>query len=309
MEFSCNMASLHFLSCVFFRNNPTIGVLEGFEKPLADFKANLFVVGGLQMMDNYPFGPGERVARLKKVRDQMASQKSSTRVHFEMASFVDDSLLKDLVEYVIPYSDSLGMNEQELPNLRSMLMHGNVSLVADSNPRTALSLGMSIDFQCFNMLWNLDPLFVDQMRDLYRQLSGPKGSGEGRRLSRIHLHTLAYQAILVTKGSAWKNTRFAAAKASLTANRHVCASNSVDVTKALLLMDDSFATSAEAGSSRMMFNDERPVACWSEVVQDVPAGANPNVEFCIAPNLVCSEAKQTAGGGDNISAAGLVLQV
>ena len=124
-----------------FRNNPTIGSLEGFEEPLKNYKANLFVVGGLQMMDNYPFAPGERAARLKKVRDQMASQKSSTRVHFEMASFVDDSLLRDLAEYVIPYADSLGMNEQELPNLRSMLMYGNVSLVSDSNPRTAITLG------------------------------------------------------------------------------------------------------------------------------------------------------------------------
>ena len=147
------------------------------------------------------------------------------------------------------------------------------------------------------------------MRDLYRQLSGPKDGKRGRRLSRIHLHTLAYQAILVTKGSAWKNTRYAAAKASLTANRHVCASNSIDITKSLLLMDESFATSTEFGSARMMFNDERPVACWSEVIADVPAGANPNVEICLAPNLVCSEAKQTAGCGDNISAAGLVLQV
>ena len=71
----------------------------------------------------------------------------------------------------------------------------------------------------------------------------------------------------------------------------------------------SFATSAEAGSERKLFNDERPVACWIETIPDVPEGANPNVEICLAPNLVCSEARQTAGGGDNISAAGLVLQI
>ena len=83
----------------------------------------------------------------------------------------------------------------------------------------------------------------------------------------------------------------------------------MDVEKALLLMDDSFATSTTQGSERKAFNDERPVACWKEVISDVPTGANPNIEICIAPNLVCSEAKQTAGGGDNISAAGLILQV
>ena len=74
-------------------------------------------------------------------------------------------------------------------------------------------------------------------------------------------------------------------------------------------MDESFATSAEIGSERKAFNDERPVACWKEAISDVSKGANANVEICIAPNLVCSEAKQTAGGGDNISAAGLILQI
>ena len=74
-------------------------------------------------------------------------------------------------------------------------------------------------------------------------------------------------------------------------------------------MDDSFAISAKAGSKRKTFNYERPVACWKEVVSDMPKGANPNIEICLAPNLVCAEAKQTAGCGDNISAAGLILQV
>ena len=68
-------------------------------------------------------------------------------------------------------------------------------------------------------------------------------------------------------------------------------------------MDDGFSTTAAGGANavRIPFDDERPVACWSE--EDL------GIDICIAPNLVCSEAKQTAGGGDNISAAGLVLQV
>ena len=46
---------------------------------------------------------------------------------------------------------------------------------------------------------------------------------------RLHVHTLAYQAILVERKSRWKNTRVAAVKSSLTANRHVCASNEVRI--------------------------------------------------------------------------------
>ena len=55
---------------------------------------------------------------------------------------------------------------------------------------------------------------------------------------------------------------------------------------------------------RVPFNENRPVACWFEILQ-----GGKEVEFCLAPNLVCSEAKQTAGGGDNISASSLIVQI
>lgn len=98
------------------------------------------------MMDNFPFREGERLRRITKIRDEMRKADfDQTRIHFEMASFVDESLLLELTEHVVPYADSLGMNEQELPNLWSMLRHKNVSLVSDSNPRIATVLGTSVD--------------------------------------------------------------------------------------------------------------------------------------------------------------------
>ena len=76
------------------------------------------------------------------MKQMQAQSLTKTRIHFEMASFVDKSLLQELTSLVVPHADSLGMNEQELPNLHSMLLHGNVSVVSDSNPRTAVVLGM-----------------------------------------------------------------------------------------------------------------------------------------------------------------------
>ena len=85
---------------------------------------------------------GERISRLRKIQKQMKQRsQDTTRIHFEMASFVDQSLLEELTTLVIPYANSLGMNEQELPNLHTMFLYGNVSLVSDSNPRTAVVLG------------------------------------------------------------------------------------------------------------------------------------------------------------------------
>ena len=111
---------------------------------------------------------------------------------------------------------------------------------------------------------------------------------------------LYYQAVLTTRGSAWVNTGAAAVKASLTAHRHVCADADVRAEKSFLIMDDSFSTS-QHGGRRIPFDNKRPLTCWDE--DDL------NINICLAPVLVCSEAVQTAGGGDNISAAGLVVQI
>jgi len=259
-------------------NNPLVSSLEDFSAALPSFSPQLLVVGGLQMMDNFPFREGQRLDRILGIKKLMQSVDQNTLIHFEMASFVDESLLSELTEHIIPQSDSIGMNEQELPNLESMLTKGKVVDVADSNPRIAVML--------------------DMMRTVYRKLSVTR---EGARaLTRVHLHTLAYQAVLTTRGSAWVNTGAAAVKASLTAHRHVCSDTRVRPEKSFLIMDDSFSTSQEGGR-RIPFDNNRPLTCWDE--DDL------NINICLAPVLVCSEAVQTAGGGDNISAAGLVVQV
>ncbi|XP_056134582.1 ADP-dependent glucokinase [Lampris incognitus] len=274
-------------------HNPYLDSLEDFSEKLKDFNPDLLVVGGLQMMDSFPFHSGERQELLSRLAALLSSSSPQTGVHFEMASFVDEGLMEDLLRLVIPQADSLGMNEQELPNLLSLLKGSNVTVLSDPNPRVATVL--------------------DQMRELYRLINqrhreayGTGGESDtndsyvkGRPLTRLHVHTLAFQAIIVTRGSQWKNTMSATAKASLTANRHVCGSANIDTSKARLIMDESFSVSRQEGSQRIPLLKKRPVSCWDEE----------DFEICVAPVLVCTEVYQTAGGGDNISAAGLVLQI
>ncbi|XP_056112117.1 ADP-dependent glucokinase [Rhinichthys klamathensis goyatoka] len=261
-------------------HNPYLDSMEQFQEKLNDFNPDLLVVGGLQMMDNFPFKKGEREALLGRLAQMLSSASPQTAVHFEMASFVDESLMSDLLEFVLPHADSLGMNEQELPNLLSLFRGSNLTVLSDPNPRVATVL--------------------DQMRELYRLVNQRhREAGTGRPLTRLHVHTLAFQAIIVKRGSQWKNTMSATAKASLTANRHVCGSPDIDLSKARLIMDESFSISRREGSQRIPLQESRPVSCWDE----------DGYEICVAPVLVCTEVYQTAGGGDNISAAGLVLQI
>ncbi|KAI8480211.1 hypothetical protein Bbelb_420660 [Branchiostoma belcheri] len=261
------------------RNNPSLNSLESFSQMLKDFNPSLVVVGGIQMMDNFPFSAGERESRLKLLQQMLVSIPVEQKTHFELASFTEQALFEEVLKYIVPYMDSLGMNEQELPNLYSMLHGGKITLISDPVPRVATVL--------------------DHMRKVWATLQKADAGGSKRRLSRLHVHTLAFQAIMTKKDSGWKNTMSAAAKASLTANRHVCGSPKIDLGKATVLMDESFSTSRKEGSLRIPFKENRPVSCWEEH----------DYEICIAPVLVCTEVRQTAGGGDNISSAGLVLQI
>ncbi|KAM9860455.1 ADP-dependent glucokinase [Aulostomus maculatus] len=270
-------------------HNPYLASMEEFAEKLKVFEPDLLVVGGLQMMDNFPFQSGEREALLSRLANLLSSSTPSLGIHFEMASFVEESIMEDLLHNVIPHADSLGMNEQELPNLLSLLKGSNITVLSDPNPRVATVL--------------------DQMREVYRIINQRhmdamesdmnSVADKGKPLTRLHVHTLAFQAMIVTRDSKWKNTMSATAKASLTANRHVCGSNDIDPSKARLIMDDSFSVSRREGSQRIPLQETRPVSCWDEE----------DYEICVAPVLVCTEVYQTAGGGDNISAAGLVLQI
>lgn len=247
-------------------------------------------------MDNFPFPPGVREHRLEKIRQQIMFQPTSTLIHFEMASYVEMSLLQQLIDNIIPYSDSIGMNEQELHNLEQVLRMGLISFSTDSNPRVATTL--------------------IQMRNIFKMINKnarkDKTNPFRRMLTRIHVHTLAYQAFLVVKDDIkWKNTKNAAAKSSLTAHRHVCGTEHVNPESAYIVLDNSFSTASEDNSApkRIVFDDSNPVSCWDEIIKldDISEGIN--IQICISPVLVCRVAKQTAGAGDNVSASGLILQI
>lgn len=261
-------------------HNPHVKSLESLSPHIDN--PDLFVVSGLQLMDNFNYpNAGMRTERLRKIMKQIKSLPRKTKIHFEMASFTEERLLKDLQEYILPYVDSLGMNEQELDNLYHLYQYGNVSFVSNSTPRVATVL--------------------DQMRLIFRSVrSWSRLILQSRRLSRIHVHTLAFQVIMTENNSPWRQNDVAAAKASLTAFRHVCDSPEVEAEYATVLMDDSFSLShGEVGGRIWLMPEVTPVPCWEEG----------ETSICVAPGLVCVKAAKTVGGGDNISAAAIAVQL
>lgn len=49
---------------------------------------------------------------LSNVNEQIRSLSDGAKIHFEMASITEMDLLNKILEYVVPHTDSLGMNEQ-----------------------------------------------------------------------------------------------------------------------------------------------------------------------------------------------------
>ena len=85
--------------------------------------------------EGYEYPEGKRDEHFAEIKELLSDVDEKTRVHFELASFVDDEILLNIKESVIPFSDSIGMNEQELPNLLSLMKTGKAISVSDAYPR------------------------------------------------------------------------------------------------------------------------------------------------------------------------------
>lgn len=106
-----------------------------------------------------------RQSLLQRINEILAKY-GSKGSHFEMASMYDESFLRLINSNVLREITSVGCNEQEIQILYSFLMNGTTDAVYESQ--------MSMDEIIHKMM------FVMQSLRPYK-------------LTRIHMHTLAYQ--------------------------------------------------------------------------------------------------------------------
>ena len=290
-------------------HNPYLtGIDQNFHQRFLDIKPNLLVISGLQMMDNIPYTSQERKNLIAKIANFCQTHRN-IKTHFELASFVDENLVTELIQEIIPYSDSIGCNEQELPNIYAALTGKELIKVADSMPKVSNILEiLRKTFQILNDPKN--PIKPKNINSSEKSSSSNSNNFVLRPTSRIHVHTLAYQAIIQIDDQKtdqmWPNIEQAAAKATVTAIRHICQNDNVTYKSAKILLDNSFRISTEESNQRRVFIKEgEPVTCWTE---DDPV-IGKRIKICLAIGLVCTEVKQTAGGGDNISAGALAAQL
>lgn len=71
----------------------------------------------------------------------MKSQSRSTKIHFEMASITEKELLLQIFDHVVPFADSIGMNEQV--SSLSAITYKEIALLTGSFPHFDLYADVS----------------------------------------------------------------------------------------------------------------------------------------------------------------------
>ena len=246
------------------------------------------VLAGLNLLDardgEFP------VERLDRVRALSAKVGAATAIHFELASIANDELTKDVAWTLLPYIDSLGLNEMELAALYA-------ALGGDAVPRARLEMS------------NPEPA------DVFEAISYvfSKYAPEKRALSRVHFHSLGYHVIAIRtamksdKSSKmlreWANNGAAVAAGSVAATLSGCSSTVEDLHgDDLELKRMSFMMD---GGEVQKVSESDPVVVYSA---NRTSGGD-SVKFFLAPVCICKAPKGTVGLGDIISATGLAHQL
>jgi len=257
-------------------SNAFLAPMDNLHKELQGPKPyDLLVASGFHMLDSQEVPI--RKARLKEISTSFRNIPKATRVHAELASIGDASLLDDIVNQILPHVDSIGLNEQELASLFDVLDSKHLDLKHES-------LGDSVPDVAIVSL-AIEHIFT----------SIPRGT---RSLNRLHFHCLGYHIIAQTNHGMkrWPNPASAVAAGSIKASERAC--NSTDLTdqQISLQMPTSIHPTKE---SAVTITVSAPVATW----------ISNDIHFELAPVLTCNSPVQTVGLGDSISATAIGFQV
>ncbi|KAJ0405905.1 hypothetical protein ATCC90586_003366 [Pythium insidiosum] len=255
--------------------NARLSVLEEFEEALDAFGPDLVVIGGLQLME-VETDEERRLARLTKLSEVLQNlYLKKIPTHYEFAAVSDFTLFDDTVRLVLPWVDSIGLNEQELYILHHYLVTGEEGTATNSRPTVA-------------------QIRADEKLAL-------------AQLSRIHFHTLQFHIICQRTDSQWEDPTTALIQSALMSTKLACGKNptdpsimrhssemEVDPARVEVLLARELLVS-QARSLKVELDPFSPVIKWEE--EDFTCS--------LVPMLACKKPDHTAGLGDNISGTGM----
>uniref|UniRef100_H3GDX2 ADP-dependent glucokinase n=1 Tax=Phytophthora ramorum TaxID=164328 RepID=H3GDX2_PHYRM len=292
-------------------HNARLSVLEEFEQSLEAFKPDLVVFGGLQLMEVETDERG-RLMRLKALSEVLQNLfLAQTPTHYEFAAVSDFSLFDDTVRLVLPWVDSIGLNEQELFILHHYLVTGEEGTATTSRPTVA-----EISAQLHDVIQ-----FASKAKKNFQTSGEDKDEDKQEvlalaQLSRIHFHTLQFHIVCQKEGSMWEDPKTALVQSALMSSKVACgkppapgseaadddkpkpmrtsAEMEVDPERIEILLARQQLLSKSQGL-KVDLDPFSPVVTWQEA----------DFQCHLVPMLACKKPDHTAGLGDNISGTGV----
>uniref|UniRef100_A0AC34QQ58 ADP-dependent glucokinase n=1 Tax=Panagrolaimus sp. JU765 TaxID=591449 RepID=A0AC34QQ58_9BILA len=254
-------------------------VIEMFFKAIADIKPDLIILSGIHLLQ---FQPKEiRLEKLRLIKRSLLQVNPLIPIHLEMASMSEPTFANDILYRIIPYTDSIALNEQELTFLSKV---GN----GPYNEQYPVKSGALHVHKVVEMLyWLLSTFGHDR--------TNPESPAYNYRLQRIHFHCLTYH-IVVSKGRDWSNLAAGLAAGAKLAGRQACNIRGKDESDLLEIRTPSRTLLDKHQDKVYQFDPHDPLASWmrNELV------------FIYTPVLVCKFPVYTVGVDDAISATALL---
>ncbi|ETK86492.1 hypothetical protein F441_09028 [Phytophthora nicotianae CJ01A1] len=287
-------------------HNAQLSVLEEFEKSLDSFKPDLVVFGGLQLME-VQTDENVRLTRLKALSEVLQNLfVARTPTHYEFAAVSDFSLFDDTVRLVLPWVDSIGLNEQELFILHHYLVTGEEGTATSSRPTVA-----DISAQLHDVIQ-----FASKAKKNFQTKNEDKDESLAlAQLSRIHFHTLQFHIVCQKEGSMWEDPKTALVQSALMSSKVACgkppapsatdndgkpkpmrtsADMEVDPERIEILLARQQLLSKRQ-DLKVELDPFSPIVTWQEA----------DFQCHLVPMLACKKPDHTAGLGDNISGTGV----
>ncbi|EGC31620.1 hypothetical protein DICPUDRAFT_50094 [Dictyostelium purpureum] len=213
-------------------------------------------------------------------------------IHLELASIASSKYISLLVNKIVPFVDSIGLNEQELGFI--YVSTGGKKFTLDDFKEPTVNTAVEAIIHIFDISFsNQDKTDSDILGDF-----GIPTMSKQRSLTRIHFHYLSFHIVSTKAYSQWSPNQSSAAVAasSIEATNQACLFNDVELHLPPSVEVDYRYT--PGATKTILFNKKSPVTYWQDS----------GYEFHVAPVLVCKSPMKTVGLGDSISTMGFLYQ-
>uniref|UniRef100_A0AAV1UHF1 Uncharacterized protein n=1 Tax=Peronospora matthiolae TaxID=2874970 RepID=A0AAV1UHF1_9STRA len=292
-------------------HNARLSVLEEFEQTLETFEPDLVVFGGLQLME-VEQDVRARVLRLEALAGVFQNLYAvDTPTHYEFAAVSDFGLFSDTVRLVLPWVDSIGLNEQELFILHHFLVTGKESTATTSRPTIA-------------EIYDIIQFAKDARETVETSRRGKEDDGKHEvtvalaHLSRIHFHTLQFHVVCQRKKGIWEDPTSALVQSALIRSKVAC--GKPPVPRSGSASDNENEAQSTRTSAEMEVDPERVETLLAreqllserqdhkvdlDPLSPVITGQEADFQCHLVPMLACKKPDYTAVLGYNISGTGI----